>query len=174
MVREATNAVTDTGTEGDRPPRRGPRGFAAIGVLLLAALLTALGLSLLIACAIDDRTIGEAPGSAVAEVIDTSLVRTVVRFTSADGRVEIPQNGVLYPGGLQRGQFVRVEYDSRNPGLVKVAGRTVVVALLPVLSSLAVIWLILGPCYWLLRRSQPGRSTAVRAPDRPDKTPERT
>lgn len=135
-------------------------------MLLLAALLTALGLSLLIACAIDDRTIEESRGAAVAEVIDTSLTRTVVRFTSADGHVEIPQNGVLYPAGLQRGQFVRVEYDTRNPGLVRVAGRTVVVALLPVLSALAVIWVILGPYYWLLRRSPAER--------RPLGTPERT
>jgi hypothetical protein len=158
VAREATNAVSGTGTEGDRPPRRGARRFAARGVLLLAVLLTAVGTSLLIACAIDDRTIEESRGSAVAAVIDTSLTRTVVRFTSADGRVEIPQNGVLYPGGLQRGQFVRVEYDTRNPGLVRVAGRTVVVALLPVLSSLGVTWVILAPSYWLLRR----RSTAVR------------
>lgn len=151
VAREATNAVTGTSTQGDRWTRRRARLLAARCVFLLAVVLTAVGVSLLIACAIDDRTIEESRGDAVAAVLDTSLTRTVVRFTSADGRVEIPQNGVLYPAGLQRGQFVRVEYDTRNPGLVRVAGRTVVVALLPVLSSLVVLWVIMGSCYWLLR-----------------------
>jgi hypothetical protein len=166
VAHEATSAVRGTSTEGDRWTRRGARLLAARCVLLLAALLTALGISLLIACAIDDRTIGESRGDAVAAVIDTSFTRTVVRFTSVDGRVEIPQNGVLYPAGLQRGQFVRVEYDTRNPGLVRVAGRTVAVALLPVLSSLAAVWVIMGGCYWLIRRPLAGR----RHPGAPERT----
>jgi hypothetical protein len=45
-----------------------------------------------------------------------------------------------------------VEYDSRNPDLVRVAGRNVMVSLLPVSSSLAVLWAVLLPVYWLLRR----------------------
>jgi hypothetical protein len=77
----------------------------------------------------------------------------VVRFNTEDGRVYIPPNGVLYPTDLQAGQLVRVEYDSRNPDLVRVAGRTAVISLLPVLSALAVLWAVLLPTYWLLRRS---------------------
>jgi hypothetical protein len=156
VAREVTNAVTGVSTEGHRWTRRRTRVLAARCVLLFAALLTAVGVSLLIACAIDDRTIEESRGDTVAAVIDTSFTRTVVRFTSADGRVEIPQNGVLYPAGLQRGQFVRVEYDTRNPGRVRVAGRTVAVALLPVLGSLAVVWVSMAGCYWLLRRPLAG------------------
>ena len=69
--------------------------------------------------------------------------------------MHIPQDGVLYPGGLQQGQFVRVEYDTRNPDLVRVAGRGMVLSLLPVAACLAGTWLVLGGAYWQLRRERP-------------------
>lgn len=119
---------------------------------MFGLLLTVMGLSIVVACAINDRTIEESKGEAVAEVVDTSLTRTVVRFNTDEGRVYIPPNGVLYPADLQPGQLVRVEYDSRNPDLVRVAGRNMAVSLLPVSSSLAVLWAVLLPVFWLLRR----------------------
>ncbi|RRO13277.1 DUF3592 domain-containing protein [Saccharopolyspora rhizosphaerae] len=122
-------------------------------MLIVGSLLTVMGLSIIGACFINDRTIVESRGQAVAEVVDTSLTRTVVRFNTEDGRVYIPPNGVLYPTDLQVGQTVRVEYDSRNPDLVRVAGRNAVISLLPVSSSLAVVWAVTLPAYWLLRRS---------------------
>ncbi|TDD10785.1 DUF3592 domain-containing protein [Saccharopolyspora terrae] len=122
-------------------------------MLITGLLLSVMGFSIIGACFINDRTIVESRGQAVAEVVDTSLTRTVVRFNTEDGRVYIPPNGVLYPTDLQAGQLVRVEYDSRNPDLVRVAGRTAVISLLPVLSALAVLWAVLLPTYWLLRRS---------------------
>ena len=140
---------------GTRWPRRRVRRTAARGVLVLAVLLTVLGLSVIGACAIDDRTIAESRGDGVAEVVSTSLTRTVIRFTTPEGRVHIPQDGVLYPGGLQQGQFVRVEYDTRNPDLVRVAGRGMVLSLLPVAACLAGTWLVLGGAYWQLRRERP-------------------
>ncbi|GAA3365105.1 hypothetical protein GCM10020366_63700 [Saccharopolyspora gregorii] len=140
---------------GTRWPARRIRRTAARGVLVLGVLLTVLGLSVIGACAIDDRTITESRGDGVAEVVSTSLTRTVIRFTTPEGRVHIPQDGVLYPGGLQQGQFVRVEYDTRNPDLVRVAGRGMVLSLLPVAASLAGTWLVLGAAHWLLRRERP-------------------
>ncbi|MBE9374906.1 DUF3592 domain-containing protein [Saccharopolyspora sp. HNM0983] len=121
-------------------------------MLVLGALLSVLGVSIVLACAINDRTIEEARGNAVAEVVDTSLTRTVVRFSTDDGRIFIPPAGVLYPEGLQTGQQVRVEYDQRNPDLVRVAERTAAVSLLPVATSLLGVWVVLGPVYWVLRR----------------------
>nr|WP_228046559.1 DUF3592 domain-containing protein [Saccharopolyspora sp. HNM0983] len=126
--------------------------MSARGVLVLGALLSVLGVSIVLACAINDRTIEEARGNAVAEVVDTSLTRTVVRFSTDDGRIFIPPAGVLYPEGLQTGQQVRVEYDQRNPDLVRVAERTAAVSLLPVATSLLGVWVVLGPVYWVLRR----------------------
>ncbi|WP_029535872.1 DUF3592 domain-containing protein [Saccharopolyspora spinosa] len=156
VARNAADSVTDSSTDGDQPvavPTRGRgRTRARRGVLVLGLLLTVMGLSIIGACFINDRTIEESKGEAVAEVVDTSLTRTVVRFNTEEGRVYIPPNGVLYPADLQAGQLVRVEYDSRNPDLVRVAGRNAVLSLLPVSSSLAVVWAVLLPVYWLLRR----------------------
>jgi hypothetical protein len=151
----AADAVGGSSTDGDEPvvgwPRRRVRRLASRGVLALAVLLSALGISIVIACFIDDQTIQEARADGVAQVVDTSLTRTVVRFTTPSGRVYIPQNGVLYPSGLQPGQLVRVEYDSRNPDLVRVAGRTMLLSLLPVSTSLAAVWAVLLPVYWVVR-----------------------
>lgn len=116
-------------------------------------LFTGLGVAIIIACFMNDRTITDSPGYAVADVVDTSLTRTVVRFTADDGRVYIPRNGVLYPTQLQEGQSVRVEYDSRNPDIVRVAGRDFTIALLPVGTGVAVLWAVVLPSWWWLRRS---------------------
>lgn len=144
---------TERAESGSRWPASRIRRVAARAVLVLAGLLTVLCLSLIGACAISDRTISESRGSGVAEVLDTSMTRTVVRFSTPDGGVYIPPNGALYPMGLQKGQHVAIEYDTRNPDLVRVAGRGMVLSLLPVLTVLAVVWLVLGPAWWLLRRS---------------------
>lgn len=88
----------------------------------------------------------------MAEVLDTSPTRTVVRFSDDRGRVYIPNNGILYPVGLQEHQMVRVEYYEDNPELVRVAGRNVTVALLPVFSALAGLWAVWIPSWLLLRR----------------------
>lgn len=129
------------------------RKVAANAVLTLAILVSAMGVSIVIACFINDRTIEEARGQSAAEVIDTSLTRTVVRFSTDEGRVYIPPGGVLYPSGLQRGQSVLIEYDKRNPDMSRVAGRGAELSLLPVGSTLVVTWAVLFPTYWLLRRS---------------------
>lgn len=160
MTQDAADSVTGSDTDGDRAvPTPSPgrvRRRVARGVLITGALLTVMGLSIIGACFINDVTITESRGQAVAEVVDTSLTRTVVRFNTEDGRVYIPPNGVLYPTDLQVGQLVRVEYDSRNPDLVRAEGRTALISLLPVFSALAILWAVLLPTYWLLRRSNRG------------------
>lgn len=156
MAPNAADSVTESDTRGDGPVTRWPRSrvrrVAARSVLVVALLITAMAVCIPVACFIDDRTVDEARGEAVAEVVDTSLTRTVVRFSTPEGRVYIPPNGVLYPEGLQPKQLVRVEYDSRNPDLVRVAGRTAVLSLLPVAGLLAGTWVVLLPVYLLLRR----------------------
>ncbi len=62
-----------------------------------------------------------------------------------------PENGVLYPEGLTAGQLVRIEYDTTDPELAKVAGRTWLVTLLPVASTLLITWLVAAPLLWFLR-----------------------
>ncbi|GAB3294123.1 DUF3592 domain-containing protein [Parasphingorhabdus pacifica] len=137
---------------------------------MAGVLLTALGLSVVGACFINDRTIEESRGSSVAEVVDTSFFRTVVRFSTDEGKVYIPQNGVLYPAGLKEGQSVRVEYDSRNPELVRVAGRTMVLSLLPVFSSLAIVWAVVLTGVWMLR-GRPRRTEDSNRAGEPARSP---
>ncbi|WP_461145396.1 DUF3592 domain-containing protein [Salinifilum aidingensis] len=149
---EVSAEPAPAGAGGARHRTGRARRFVARTALVLGALAAVMAGALLGACAINDRTIAESQGSAVAEVVDTSPVRAAVRFTTDDGRVYIPAAGVLYPSGLKPGQQVYVEYDTRNPDLVRVADRTVAVALLPVGTALGGTWLVLGTVYLAARR----------------------
>jgi hypothetical protein len=131
--------------------RRGRRATAAT-LLVLGCLFSGLCLLLLASAWNDDAQIQSHEGRAVADVLSVSFNRTAVRFVTPDGTVVIPSTGVLYPTGLAAGERVRVEYDTRGPELVRVAGRDFRLAFLPVSTSLAACWAVLGPVIWLLRR----------------------
>ncbi|WP_244515654.1 DUF3592 domain-containing protein [Actinopolyspora xinjiangensis] len=160
---ERTVDTAEPGPGDDRSAaRRSPRGFRALApslVLAVGGFLTALGLALLLACHLNDRSIERNMGTASAEVVEKSYLRAVVRFNTDSGRVYVPPGGVLYPMELQEGQLVSVEFDKTDPDLVRVAGRDVSVALLPVGSALAVVWALVLPGYWLSRRNRPNRGT---------------
>lgn len=128
------------------------RRFGA-ALLAGAAVLTFACLMALLGAWMDDRAIDARTGRATAEVVSSSLGRTVIRFVTPDGAVHSPQRGVLYPRGLEPGELVRVEYDRSDPDLVRVADRDFQLGLLPVAVSVAVIWLVLmPPALWLRRR----------------------
>ena len=156
MAVNAASSVRVVNTDSDVPVARRPsrwvRRLISRVVLAVGLLLTAMGVAILLACTINDGAINSSRGESVGEVMDTSPTRTVVRFIDDKGHVYIPDNGVLYPAGLQVHQLVRVEYDSRNPELVRVAGRSVTVALLPVFSAMAGLWAVWLPSWWFLRR----------------------
>jgi hypothetical protein len=78
-----------------------------------------------------------------------------VRFVTPDGTVNIPDTGVLYPQGLITGERVRIEYDTHNPQLARVAGRDYRLAFLPVGMAIAITWAVLAPILWWLRRRRP-------------------
>ncbi|MFD1146866.1 DUF3592 domain-containing protein [Saccharothrix hoggarensis] len=119
---------------------------------VLGAVVTLIGVILLAACWRDDLMIEKRLGKATAEVVSVSFQRTVVRFATADGAVHSPQQGVLYPEGLEPGQLVRIEYDTADPEVARVAGRTAVLALLPIGTFLLAVWAVLLPLVWWLRR----------------------
>lgn len=147
-------------------PRRGRRWFGWHGlsrmrrvvaaVLLgLAVLVTTMGALLLIAAVMEDASINVKTGRATAEVVSVAFNRTVIRFDTPDGAVRIPPDGVLYPQGLEKGQLVRVEYDARNPDLVRIAGRGAWLVYLPVGSTVLGVWAVVLPTLWWLRRRPP-------------------
>ncbi|MFD4672344.1 DUF3592 domain-containing protein [Lentzea sp. NPDC058450] len=120
--------------------------FVVGGVITLVCVL------LPIACWRDDVAIEKSMGQAVAQVDSVAFNRTVVRYATPDGRVIIPSQGVLYPAGLAVGDNVRVEYDQTNPELVRVAGRTAVLSLLPVGTFLVSVWIVIAAVVTVLRR----------------------
>jgi Protein of unknown function (DUF3592) len=141
--------------EQTAPTARGARAQRiAIKVLLaVGAVVTGLGLLLAIAAWTEDIRIDRHTGHADAEVVSVSFQRTLVRFQTPDGAEHIPPMGVLYPEALKEGQVVRVEYDQRNPDLVRVAGRGASLTLLPVGSTALATWIVVIPVtLWLRRR----------------------
>lgn len=121
-------------------------------VLALAGLVTLLVALTLAGAATDDAAIDADTGQTTAEVLSTAGPRTVVRFATPDGEVYTPEQGVAYPAGLAPGQQVRVEYAVDRPELVRVAGRTWMVGLLPALLVVGPTWLVAVPLAWWLRR----------------------
>jgi hypothetical protein len=132
------------------------------GLLALGAVITFLGVVLVVAAWTEDISIDGDLGRVNAEVVSDDFSRTLVRFYTPDGAEHIPQVGVLYPSGLRIGDVVEVEYSQGNPELVRVAGRGAVITLLPVGLTLLVVWAVLIPVVWWLRRDQRSRDQRSR------------
>lgn len=144
VVQQVTNAPADR--------RRLIRRIAARSLLALGGVITFLCVALVVGAWTEDVSIDRNVGLANAEVVADSATRTLVLFYTPDGAEHIPQTGVLYPAGLNVGDVVEVEYQQDNPELVRVAGRSAVVTLLPVGLTLLGAWAVLIPSIWALRR----------------------
>jgi hypothetical protein len=120
-------------------------------VLGIATLITVLCVGLLLAAIRNDQAITGHLGTANAQVDSVSWDRTIIRFDTSDGIVHIPANGVLYPNGLVAGDLVRIEYDTTNPDLARVAGRTATLTLLPLGSTTLITWLVAAALLWWIR-----------------------
>ncbi len=120
--------------------------------LVVAGVLSVLVTLALAGAALDDARIDARTGRTTAQVIAVTPIRTLVQFAVPEGRVYRPEQGVAYPSGLLVGQLVRVEYDSADPDQVRVAGRAWVQGVTPAAVTLAVLWSVVGPASWWLRR----------------------
>jgi hypothetical protein len=142
-----------------RPLVRAVAGRLPEIVAGIAVLTTVLAVLAVAGAAVDDRAIAANPAVAEAEVLDGStFARTLVRFTVANGEAVVPELGVFYPRGLQVGESVAVEYDVTDPELVRVAGRSALDGVLPMLLGVAVVWAVLTPlAHWLRRRRTAAR-----------------
>lgn len=120
-------------------------------VLLSAAILiTGLCVVLVAAAVRDDRTIDADRGTATAEVLSAGPRRSTISFYTTDGVNHNPPLGVLYPSELNLGDRIQVEYSRSDPELVRVAGRSAVVAILPAASVAAGTWLVVGAIMLLI------------------------
>jgi hypothetical protein len=130
------------------------------GVLGAASVITLLGVVLVMGAFRNDQLIAENHGTATALVEQVMFDRTLIRYETPDGVSHSPENGVLYPDGLTAGQLVRIEYDTTDPELAKVAERTWLLTLLPVSTTLLVTWLVAAPLAWFLRSRLRALTTA--------------
>ncbi|MBT0565908.1 DUF3592 domain-containing protein [Williamsia sp. CHRR-6] len=131
-----------------------------LGLLTVGVIVTLLVLVMVAGCYRDDASIESHKATAVAEVVVAGATKSTVRFTTPDGTVQSPRLGVFYPSELTAGQRITVEYDSRKPDLVRVAGRDASLAWIPALSIAGYTWVIVATVMVLLaqwsrrRRSQ--------------------
>lgn len=122
-------------------------------IFVLCALLTTICMATLLGAVRDDIAISRHPAVTTAEVLPGSgFSRTLIRFTTSDGTLLVPEKGVYYPHGLREGQFVLVQYDVTHPDRVRVLGRNASIGFLPVGLMLLGAWAVLLPLGWWLRR----------------------
>uniref|UniRef100_UPI0035E45BAE DUF3592 domain-containing protein n=1 Tax=Actinokineospora xionganensis TaxID=2684470 RepID=UPI0035E45BAE len=149
--------------DGVKPQPYKLRRAAACAILFIAVITTLLGFLLVIAAGAEDSAIESHTGRADAEVLDVTAHRTLVRFQTPDGAEHVPNVGVLYPEALEEGQVVRVEYDMRDPDLVRVAGRGATLTFLPAFTTLFAVWTVSVGLVWWLRKPGPLHLRSLRA-----------
>jgi hypothetical protein len=130
-------------------------------IFVLCALLTTICVATVLGAVRDDVAISRHPVVTTAEVLPGSgFSRTLIRFTTSDGKLLVPERGVYYPRGLLEGQFILVQYDATHPDRVRVLGRNASMGLLPVGLMLIGVWVVLLPLGWWLRRRRLRRNEA--------------
>ena len=134
------------GENQQEPETRSRKVFrwSRIGVLIVAGLVTLQSLLLVAGAWRDDLRIDHDKGVAPAEVLSAGPRRSTIEFVTPDRVTYRPELGVLYPSELADGMRIYVEYDKRNPDLVRVQGRTAALAIIPAGSIAVVGWMIAG------------------------------
>ncbi|HET9877592.1 MAG TPA: DUF3592 domain-containing protein [Mycobacterium sp.] len=132
------------GRNGDAPDtwvRRVLR-WSRITVLILAGLVTLQSVLLVAGAWRNDLSIERDMGVAQAEVLNAGPRRSTIEFVTPDRVTYRPQLGVLYPSELATGMRIYVEYDKKDPDLVRVQHRTAALSIIPAGSIAVVGWLI--------------------------------
>ena len=132
------------GRSGEFPNTRRHRAirWARIGVLIVASLVTLQSLLLVAGAVRNDIAIKHNMGVAEAEVLSAGPRRSTIEFVTPDRVTYRPELGVLYPSELATGMQIYVEYDKRNPNLVRVQHRNAKLAIIPAGSIAVLGWLI--------------------------------
>ena len=90
----------------------------------------------------NDLAIQRNMGVAPAEVLSAGPRRSTIEFVTPDRVTYRPELGVLYPSELSAGMRIYVEYDKKNPNLVRVQNRNAKLAIIPAGSIAVVGWLV--------------------------------
>ena len=129
----------DTETRPQRILRR-----VRVGVVLLACLVTLQAVLLVAGAWRNDQQIERHMGTAAAEVLSAGPRRSTIEFVTPDRVTYRPELGVLYPSELETGMRIYVEYDKKNPDLVRVQNRNASLSIIPAGSIALVGWLVAG------------------------------
>lgn len=115
--------------------------WTRVGVLIAAGLVTLASVLLVAGAWRDDLSIERNMGVAQAEVLSAGPRRSTIEFVTPDRVTYRPELGVLYPSELATGMRIYVEYDTRNPNLVRVQHRDAGLAIIPAGSIAVIGWL---------------------------------
>jgi hypothetical protein len=132
------------GRHGDAPGTPRILRWIRIGVLIAAGLVTLQSVLLVAGAWRNDLAIEHNMGVAQAEVLSAGPRRSTIEFVTPDRVTYRPELGVLYPSELSTGMRIYVEYDKRDPNLVRVQHRNAKLAIIPAGSIAVVGWLVAG------------------------------
>jgi hypothetical protein len=129
----------------DEPPKTRPRivlRWVRIAVLIVTGLITLQSVLLVAGAWRDDLAIQRNMGVAQAEVLSAGPRRSTIEFVTTERVTYRPELGVLYPSELSTGMRIYVEYNKRDPNLVRVQHRNAGLAIIPAGSIAVVAWLV--------------------------------
>ena len=115
--------------------------WARITVLILTGIVTLQSLLLVAGAWRNDLAIDRNMGVAQAQVLSAGPRRSTIEFVTPERITYRPELGVLYPSELATGMRIYVEYNKRDPDLVRVRQRNAGLALIPAGSIAVVAWL---------------------------------
>lgn len=128
----------------DDPPKTRTRvalRWLRITVLIITGLVTLQSMLLVVGAWRDDMAIQRSMGVAQAEVLSAGPRRSTIEFVTPERVTYRPELGVLYPSQLATGMRIYVEYNKKDPNLVRVQHRTAGLAIIPAGSIAVVCWL---------------------------------
>ncbi|KZS51209.1 hypothetical protein A4G26_20280 [Mycobacterium kansasii] len=134
LIRGTSEELPDTW------PRRVVR-WVRITVLIVTALVTLQSVLLVAGAWRNDLAIEHNMGVAQAEVLSAGPRRSTIEFVTPERVTYRPELGVLYPSELATGMRIYVEYNKKDPNLVRVQYRNAGLAIIPAGSIAVVAWL---------------------------------
>lgn len=116
--------------------------WTRIAILIVTGLVTLQSMLLVFGAWRNDLAIDRSMGVAQAEVLSAGPRRSTIEFVTPERVTYRPELGVLYPSELSTGMRIYVEYNKKDPNLVRVQHRNASLAIIPAGSIAVVGWLL--------------------------------